>query len=70
LFTDILGNKPEPPARNRVAEAVDTDAGILTVVCPTCAVMLEDAVKSNNMKQRIQVRDISEIVNERLSDTI
>jgi Fe-S oxidoreductase len=66
LFTDILGNGPESPARNRVVEALDTDAEILTVSCPTCAVMLEDAVKSNNMDERIQVKEISEIVNERL----
>lgn len=68
LFTDILGNGPESPARNRVAEALDTGAGILAVSCPTCAVMLGDAVKSNNMEECIQVKEISEIVNERLDD--
>jgi len=66
LFTDILGNGVESPARNRVAEALDTGAGILAVSCPTCAVMLGDAVKSSNMEERIQVKEISEIVNERL----
>jgi hypothetical protein len=30
--------------------------------------MLGDAVKSNNMEGRIQVKEISEIVNERLKD--
>jgi Fe-S oxidoreductase len=70
LFTDILGNGPESPARNRVAEAVDTGADILAVSCPSCAVMLEDAVKSGNMDDRIQVREISEIVNERLRDAV
>ncbi len=68
LFTDILGNGPESPARNRVVEALDTDADVLAVSCPGCAVMLEDAVKSNNMDERIQVKEISEIVNERLVD--
>jgi Fe-S oxidoreductase len=66
LFTDIIGKGPESPARNRVDEALSTGAGILAVSCPTCAVMLEDAVKSANMDERIQVRDISEIVNDRL----
>ena len=70
LFTDILGNGPESPARNRVAEALDTGAEILAVRCPTCAVMLGDAVKSNNMEERIQVKEISEIVNERLNDPL
>lgn len=68
LFTDVLGNGPESPARNRVAEALDTGAEILAVSCPTCAVMLGDAVKSTNAEGRIQVKEISEIVNERLND--
>ena len=42
--------------------------GILAVSCPACAVMLGDAVKSNNMDERIQVKEISEIINERLND--
>jgi Fe-S oxidoreductase len=66
LFTDILGNGPESPARSRVAEALDTGAEILAVSCPTCAIMLEDAVKSNNMDERIEVSEISEIVNKKL----
>jgi len=70
LFSDILGNGPESPARNRVAEALDTGAEILAVSCPTCAVRLADAVKSNNMEERIQVREISEIVNDRLNDPL
>jgi Fe-S oxidoreductase len=67
LFTDILGNGPESPAANRVVEALDTEAEILAVSCPSCAVMLEDAVKANNMDERIQVKEISEIVNPRLN---
>ena len=67
LFTDILGNGPESTAQNRVTEALGTDAHILAVSCPSCAVMLEDAVKSSNLDGRIQVREISEIVNNRLN---
>ena len=67
LFSDILGNGPESPARNRVAEALDTGAGILAVSCPSCAVMLEDAVKSSNSEERLQIKEISEIVNDRLN---
>ena len=66
LFADILGNGPESPAQNRVMEALGTDADILAVSCPTCAVMLGDAVKSTNLDKRIQVREISEIFNHRL----
>jgi len=67
LFTDIIGNGPESPARDRAAEALNTGAEILTVSCPMCAVMLADAVKANNMDERIQVKEISEIVNARLN---
>jgi Fe-S oxidoreductase len=66
LFTGILGNGPESPARNRAAEARDTGAALLAVSCPTCAVMLGDAVKSADMDEHLQVREISEIVNDRL----
>jgi len=68
LFTDILGNGPESPAKNRVMEALGTDAHIMAVSCPSCAVMLGDAVKSTNLDERIQVREISEIVNNRLKE--
>jgi Fe-S oxidoreductase len=64
LLTDILGNGPESPARIRVAEAVDAGAEILAVSCPACAIMLKDAVKSNNIDERVQVKEISEIVNQ------
>jgi len=68
IFTDVIGNGPESPARDRAAEALDTGAEILAVSCPTCAVMLADAVKANNMDERIRVKEISEIVNSRLND--
>jgi len=64
LFTDILGNGPESPARIRAAEALDTGAAFLVVSCPACAVMLGDAVKSANLDKRIQVKEISEIITE------
>jgi len=66
IFTDIIGNGPQSPARDRAAEALDTGAEILAVSCPACAVMLADAVKANNLDERIQVKEISEIVNARL----
>jgi len=65
VFSDVLGNGPESPARSRVAEALGTGAEILAVSCPTCAVMLADAVKSSNLDGRLQIKEISEIVNER-----
>jgi Fe-S oxidoreductase len=63
IFTNIIGNGPESPARDRAVEALDTGADILAVSCPACAVMLADAVKANNMDDCLQVKEISEIVN-------
>jgi Fe-S oxidoreductase len=62
VFTDIIGNGPESPARNRVTEALETGAHTLAVSCPTCAVMLGDAVKSARLDDRIQVKEISELI--------
>ncbi len=70
LFTDVIGSGPESPARARAAEALDTGAELLAVSCPSCAVMLADAVKACNLDDRLQVREISEIVNARLEGKI
>jgi len=66
LYTDILGHAPESPTRDRVIEAQNTGADILAVTCPTCAIMLGEAVKSLNMDRRLQVLEISEIINSRI----
>jgi len=62
FFTDILGGGEESPARLRVREALDTGAGIIAVACPQCAKMLEDAVKSEEVEDQLQVMDIAEMV--------
>lgn len=62
FFTDILGGGEESPARLRVREALDTGAEVIAVACPQCAKMLEDAVKSEELEDRIRVMDIAEIV--------
>jgi len=66
-FTDILGGGSEAPARARVLEAAETGAEILAVACPICANMLEDATKSGNLDQRIQVKEVSEIISSRMN---
>jgi len=62
FFTDILGGGEESPARLRVREALETGAGIIAVACPQCAKMLEDAVKSEELDERLKVMDVAEIV--------
>jgi len=62
FFTDILGGGEDSPSRIRVREALDTGAGIIAVACPQCAKMLDDAVKIEQLDDRIKVMDVAEIV--------
>jgi len=62
FFTDILGGGEDSPARIRVKEALDTGAEIIAVACPQCAKMLDDAVKAEELEDRLTVMDIAEIL--------
>ncbi|GAB6093855.1 hypothetical protein JCM14469_01070 [Desulfatiferula olefinivorans] len=64
FFTDLLTGGAETSARVRVREAASTGADILAVACPLCAVMLEDAVKSENLDHTIRVMEVSELVDQ------
>jgi len=59
---DLLGGSENSPARRRVREAYEAGANILAVACPKCLVMLNDAVASEELADRLEVMDISEIV--------
>jgi Fe-S oxidoreductase len=52
----------ERTAASRVREALDCGAEILATACPFCLLTLEDAVKSANLEERLQVLDIIELV--------
>ncbi|MDO9264280.1 MAG: hypothetical protein Q7U02_09970, partial [Desulfosalsimonadaceae bacterium] len=62
FFTDLLSGGDDTPARVRVREAVALKASVLAVACPICAIMLEDAVKAENLEEALTVREASEIV--------
>jgi len=62
FYIDFLGGSPDSPARRRVREAHETGANVLAVACPSCLTMLEDAVKSEELEDKLSVKDISEIV--------
>jgi Fe-S oxidoreductase len=64
FFTDLLGGGENSPSRIRVREAYSTGAEILAVACPICAIMLEDAIKDEELEEKLSVKDISEIVKE------
>jgi Fe-S oxidoreductase len=66
FFTDILGSAADNPARARIREAAGTGAQILAVACPLCAIMYEDALKVENLDGKLEVKEISEIVRERI----
>ena len=54
----------ERTATIRIQEAMDCGADILATACPFCLLTLEDAVKSSELEDRIQILDIVEIVSE------
>ncbi len=62
FFTDILGGGEDSPSRIRAREALDTGAEIIAVACPQCAKMLDDAVKIEQLDDRLKVMDVAEIV--------
>ena len=57
-------NREEKLAGRRVQEAVETGAQILATACPFCVLTLEEAVKLAGLEERIQVKEIMELVAE------
>jgi Fe-S oxidoreductase len=62
FFTDILGTGENSPSRVRVREALQTGARIIAVSCPICTKMLTDAVKAENLEDKLEVLSIAEIL--------
>jgi Fe-S oxidoreductase len=62
FVVDLLGGSEENPSRIRVREAHETGAEILVVACPSCMVMLDDAVKDEGLEGELTVKDIAELV--------
>ena len=52
------------PNNIRAREAAETGANVLAVACPFCMIMLEDGVKTEKLDDRIEVKDIIELVYE------
>ncbi len=50
----------------RATEAAGTGASTVATACPFCMQMMEDGVKMTGNEQRLDVRDIAEIIAERL----
>jgi Fe-S oxidoreductase len=67
LFTDMISGGDDSASRSRCREAVAAGATVLAVACPICAVMLEDAVKTEGLADKLQVREVSELMLERVA---
>ncbi len=67
FFTDILGGGEDSPSRIRVGQSLDTGARIIAVACPQCAKMLDDAIKVEELEDKLEVLDIAEIVTRALA---
>jgi len=61
-YIDLLGGSPDSPARRRIREAYEVGANVLITACPKCLIMLNNAVKEEELEGHIAVRDLSEIV--------
>ncbi len=55
------------PAENRVREAAGLNGvSTLVVACPKDLVMFQDALKTTGLENRLAVRDLAELVEERM----
>lgn len=50
----------------RIRQVLETGSEVLATVCPLCLTQLDSAVKVLDMDDRIRVRDILELVGERI----
>ena len=66
FVTDLLAGSEESPSRIRVREAYETGAAILAVACPSCMIMLQDAIKVEELEDKLTIKDISQVVSESL----
>jgi Fe-S oxidoreductase len=64
FFTDLIGGGTRSPARIRIREAMNTGAGVIATACPQCAKMLDDALKAEGLEEKMEVKDIAEIISE------
>jgi len=65
MWYDVAGGW-ERLAESRVREALDVGAEIIAVACPFCLLTFDDAIKTTGNEEKIQVKDIMELVNEAL----
>jgi Fe-S oxidoreductase len=67
FVTDYLAGGQDSPARTRIREAAQTGADILALACPGCLVMFQDAIKAENLEDKLKVKDIATIMKESIA---
>ncbi|MBS7649219.1 LUD domain-containing protein [Candidatus Bathyarchaeota archaeon] len=58
----LIADNEYTPSRMRVKEAYETGADVLAVACPSCLIMLDEAVKEEGLEESLLVMDVAEIV--------
>lgn len=53
-------------AESRVKEAAEIGAQVIATACPFCLLTLEDAVKTTGLEEKLEIKDIAELVAEAL----
>ena len=61
-FTDILGSGQDSASRSRIRDARNSGAEIVTVSCPICYKMLNDAVKDEGLEDSMRIMDVAQVV--------
>ena len=51
-------------SHERLEEALRTKANVIGTACPFCAFMLDDAIKVKDVENKLQVKDLAEILAE------
>jgi Fe-S oxidoreductase/cytochrome b561 len=67
-----IADKPgqERPSENRIREAVSlSDVGLFVVSCPKDVTMYEDAIKTSGNAERIELREVTELIEEALVES-
>jgi Fe-S oxidoreductase/nitrate reductase gamma subunit len=47
----------------RIMDIVEAEAEVVATACPYCLIMFEDAIGAKNLSEKVQARDIAEILN-------
>ncbi|MEM3551989.1 MAG: LUD domain-containing protein [Candidatus Bathyarchaeia archaeon] len=58
----LIAETEYSPNRVRAKEACETGADVLAVACPSCLIMLDEAVKEEGLGERLLVMDVAEVV--------